>query len=533
MAMITGSNDNRKEWDRLWQIVNTNPTDFVSWTLLLQSCKHMNSIESIREVYNAFLSHYPYCYVYWKKFVEFELQMSNESNAFDVLERAVTSFPISIDIWIYFIQQLIHLNKKDNEIIVLFERAIKLCGNNYNSGDLWSLYVNWLRTRQDLSEVTFLYDRLLEIPVNSLCQHFDDFMSFVNQNNPICILTTKEYNRYNSKYMDLINNNNINSETNEFKKTQENSSHLNGKNLEESDTKIVFIRQMIINERKLIFKSTLKEMEERRYFEDNIKRPYFHVNPLDITQLDNWTKYLNWEISRNNDCNVILLFERCMVSCALYEFMWVRYSNYLIDKRYEMMRTGKEFFENFDINAIRSVFRRATQIHMKKSFKIHNLWALFEEREGNFDEALKILDKFQLDNPYLIESILSKIHLYHRRGDVNQVKDLFQTSIDKFKEYPKLCAHLSIRFSRFLFKVLKDTESAVDVLNSALKTDPNNYIIYLRLIDIEYQKRDINSTKIEHLFDNLIASTQSLALKISMTQRKLEFMQDFGFDCEK
>ena len=47
-----------------------------------------------------------------------------------------------------------------------------------------------------------------------------------------------------------------------------------------------------------------------------------------------------------------------------------------------MIRSEKEFYQYFDMNAIRNVFQRATQIHTKKSFKIHNLWALFEEREG-------------------------------------------------------------------------------------------------------------------------------------------------------
>lgn len=50
-----------------------------------------------------------------------------------------------------------------------------------------------------------------------------------------------------------------------------------------------------------------------------------------------------------------------------------------------MIRSGEEFFDYFDSNAIREVFRRATEIHTKKSFKIHNLWSLFEESEGIYE----------------------------------------------------------------------------------------------------------------------------------------------------
>ncbi len=152
---------------------------------------------------------------------------------------------------------------------------------------------------------------------------------------------------------------------------------------------------------------------------------------------------------------------------------------------------------------------------------------------GNFGDALTILEKFETENPHLIEANLSKINLYHRRGDFKTVDLLFKKSIQNFIESPKLSSHLSIKYSRFLLKVIKDTELAVEVLNTALARDPNNYSLYLRLIDIEYQKNDFNIDKIEQLFDKSIATAYNISVKVAMTQRKLEFMQDFGCDCQK
>lgn len=78
-----------------------------------------------------------------------------------------------------------------------------------------------------------------------------------------------------------------------------------------------------------------------------IKRPYFHVKPLDRTQLKAWHTYLEWEMVEAEAANAVtegtgvegqegsevkegiaghrrvqILFERCLIACALYEEFW-------------------------------------------------------------------------------------------------------------------------------------------------------------------------------------------------------------------
>lgn len=79
-----------------------------------------------------------------------------------------------------------------------------------------------------------------------------------------------------------------------------------------------------------------------------IKRPYFHVKPLDGTQLKAWHSYLDWEMAEADTAavdaqgmavegserkdyvashgRVLVLFERCLIACALYEEFWVKVS---------------------------------------------------------------------------------------------------------------------------------------------------------------------------------------------------------------
>ena len=60
-------------------------------------------------------------------------------------------------------------------------------------------------------------------------------------------------------------------------------------------------------------------MEARLLFESKIKRPYFHVKPLDAKQLKNWSAYLDFEIKLGIHERIVVLFERCLIPCAKYE----------------------------------------------------------------------------------------------------------------------------------------------------------------------------------------------------------------------
>lgn len=58
-----------------------------------------------------------------------------------------------------------------------------------------------------------------------------------------------------------------------------------------------------------------------------IKRPYFHVKPLERCQLKNWQDYLEYEIEQGDRVRIVVLFERCLVACALYEEFWLKVSS--------------------------------------------------------------------------------------------------------------------------------------------------------------------------------------------------------------
>lgn len=136
------------------------------------------------------------------------------------------------------------------------------------------------------------------------------------------------------------------------------------------DPEVNAVREKVIAIRKVVHDANKTEVNKRWVFEDAIKRPYFHVKPLERIQLKNWREYLDFETGTGNHRRVVILFERCVIACALYEDFWQRFAFYM---------------EVHDcVDGCRNVYERACNVHLPSKPHIHLAWAAFEEKHGNF-----------------------------------------------------------------------------------------------------------------------------------------------------
>ena len=96
-------------------------------------------------------------------------------------------------------------------------------------------------------------------------------------------------------------------------------------------------------------------------FEEKLKRTYFHVKPLDHKQLKTWDLYLDYEIEKADHERIVVLFERCLIPCALYEQFWSKYARYLEKAHKEKRDLPKEetgeFIDKDGVRKARSAFR--------------------------------------------------------------------------------------------------------------------------------------------------------------------------------
>lgn len=178
-----------------------------------------------------------------------------------------------------------------------------------------------------------------------------------------------------------------------------------------------------------------------------IKRPYFHVKPLDRTQLKAWHSYLDWELTQlgggdekevetepdtmegqeeeqkegskrsgiiaGGDRRVRILFERCLIACALYEEFWTKVRRgcrgvcvcvsvtclYVSVTNVYCMHVSQyvHYLEPQSLDEARGVFRRACEIHLAHKHTMHLQWATFEERHGERGRDTSQCSPFHFD----------------------------------------------------------------------------------------------------------------------------------------
>ncbi|CAI9549040.1 unnamed protein product [Staurois parvus] len=283
-------------------------------------------------------------------------------------------------------------------------------------------------------------------------------------------------------------------------------------------TEVENMRHRIIEVHQEIFNLNENEVHKRWTFEEGIKRPYFHVKALEKIQLHNWKEYLDIEMENGCHERVVILFERCVIACALYEEFWIKYAKYM---------------ERHSAEGARHVYTRACTIHLRKKPLAHLLWAAFEEQQGNIDEAKNILKTLEESVEGLVMVRLRRVNLERRQGNLIEAENLLTEAMSNAKSTGELSFY-AIKLSRHYSKIQKNIGKAKKVLSDAIQRDKENTKLYLSLIDLEFNG-DVkqNEANILSHFDKVIRSSLPIATRVLFSQRKVEFLEDFGSDINK
>lgn len=281
------------------------------------------------------------------------------------------------------------------------------------------------------------------------------------------------------------------------------------------------VKEKILSSRRKIHKATVAAVTARWTFEEGIKRPYFHVKPLERCQLKNWKDYLDFEIEQADRTRVLVLFERCLIACALYDDFWLKLIRYL------------ESQTDADLIAqTRDAFTRACTIHHPDKPSLHMLWASFEECQGNLEKAASILKDMDAQNPNLLQIAYRRINLERRRNDLDLCDQLYKDYIATAKSVN--AGSLAIKWARFTHKIRGDLDAAMVILRDALEADPSNTRVALQIIDLALHRPNIAEDEIIAVIDSFMGRDGiDLDQKVLFAQRKVEFLEDFGSSAEK
>lgn len=278
------------------------------------------------------------------------------------------------------------------------------------------------------------------------------------------------------------------------------------------------IKDRICAKRKKIHKATVAEVTNRWTFEEGIKRPYFHVKPLERCQLKNWKEYLEFEIEQGDQKRILVLFERALIACALYDEFWLKLIRYCESKKDDPDYESRT----------RDAYERACTIHHPDKPSLHMMWSCFEELQGKFDKAADVLANLEKNCPNLLQVAYRRINLERRRDDYEKCAQLYEHYIATAKN-KSVAGSLAIKYARFLHKIKRDLEDGVKVLKQTLEKDSSNTRVALQLIDLMLQRDKVDETEIVEIMDNFM-NRESIEpdQKVLFAQRKVEFLEDFG-----
>ncbi|XP_062456799.1 uncharacterized protein LOC134154132 isoform X3 [Rhea pennata] len=186
------------------------------------------------------------------------------------------------------------------------------------------------------------------------------------------------------------------------------------------------------------------------------------------------------------------------------------------------------YLENHTVAGARSVFQRACGYHLPRKPNIHLLWAAFEEKQGNLEEARRILRCFEEVVPGLAMVRLRRVSLERRQGNLEEAEALLQEAMLANEGLP-LASFYAIKLARQVFKVQKNLIKARKVLVEALEKDPENARLYANLLEMEFSA-DVrqNEGNTMSCFERALSSGLPDETKIVFSQRRVEFLEDFG-----
>ncbi|KAK0581772.1 hypothetical protein LWI29_017743 [Acer saccharum] len=465
------------EEDRLWSIVKANSSDFNSWTALLEETEKLaeDNIVKIRRVYDAFLAEFPLCYGYWKKYADHEARVGSMDKVVEVYERAVQGVTYSVDIWLHYCifaintygdpdtirrsrpvkgyDGLFHCSISDIVWLLsgrLFERALAYVGTDYLSYPLWEKYIEYEYMQQEWSRVAVIYTRMLENPIQQLDRYLISFKEFAGSRPLPELRSAEEAAATAGSQPEASGELKVNED--EVQDAAENSpKHESAGSTEAEEL------EKYISIREEMYKKA-KEFDSRIIgFETAIKRPYFHVKPLSVAELENWHNYLDF-IEREGDFNkVVKLYERCLIACANYPEYWIRYV-------LSMEASGS-------MDLADNALARATQCFVKRLPEIHLFAARFKEQNGDIEGAHAAYQLVHTEiSPGLLEAIIKHANMERRLGKLDDALSLYEQAIaiERGKEHSQSLPMLYAQYSRFLYLVSGNAEKAREILVQSL-----------------------------------------------------------------
>ncbi|KAL1220498.1 Pre-mRNA-processing factor 39-2 [Cardamine amara subsp. amara] len=453
--------------DRLKETFSSGSLDFDEWTLFISKIETSfpDDIEKLCLVYDAFLLEFPLCHGYWKKYAYHKIKLCTLEDAVEVFERAVQAATYSVVVWFDYCTFAVAAYEDPHDVSRLFERGLSFVGKDYSCCSLWDKYIEYLLGLKQWSSLAHVYLRTLKYPSKKLDFYYKNFRKIAASLKEKIQCRIDVNGDVSSDLMeeDLVTTPHTDEEISIVIRD------LMGPSSSSAVSKALHA-YLSIGEQ--FYKDSQQLMEKISCFETQIRRPYFHVKPLDTNQLENWHAYLNFAETYGDFDWAIKLYERCLLPCANYTEFWFRYVDFVESK-------GGRELANFAL-------ARASQTFVKNASVVHLYNARFKEHIGDASAASVALSRCgdELGIGF-VENVTKKANMERRLGNFEAAVTTYREALKKTligKEHLETTTLLYVQFSRLKYMITNNANEAAQILIEGNEKVPHCKLLLEELI---------------------------------------------------
>ena len=353
----------------------------------------------------------------------------------------------------------------------MFERGSASVGLDFLAHPFWDKYLEFEERVENRDAIFGILGRVIHIPMHQYARYFERYRSLA-QTRPIHELIPPE-NLQQQLVVVRASGYTLEHDIERETRTRIDAFHLD------------------------IFQQTQTETTKRWTYESEIKRPYFHVTDIDEVQMANWRKYLDFEEAEGDYSRITFLYERCLITCALYSEFWLRFARWMI------AQTGKE-------EEVRNIYQRASMVYVPIAHpKIRLQYAYFEEMHDRVEVAKDIHHSVLTIIPGNIETIVSLANLCRRHGGLDAAIQVYREQIASIETNLHTKAWLVKEWARLLWRL----KGSPDEARQIFVTNEQSYLesrafwtAYLRFEIEQYTNADtegLQYSRIKQVFESI------------------------------
>ncbi|KAI1500122.1 pre-mRNA-processing factor 39 [Biscogniauxia marginata] len=492
--------------------VEADIDNFEAWEKLIRACEaqegglNRNSspqaLATLRDVYDRFLLKFPLLFGYWKKYADLEFNISGPESAEMIYERGCASITNCVDLWASYCSFKMETTHTPHLVRELFERAATSVGLDFLAHPFWDSYIEYEERQEAHDKIFAILLRVLHIPMHQYARYYERLRLLAHAR-PLKELADAETLA-------------------RFRAEVEEASAFAGVPRTELEVERE-IRGKADAMYYEIFQRTQDETSKRWTYESEIKRPYFHVTELENSQIANWRKYLDFEEAEGDFARTTFLYERSVITCALYDEFWFRYA------RWMSAQAGKE-------EEVRHIYMRASALFVPVSRPgIRLQWAYFEESCGRVDVARDIHEAILMQLPDCVEVIVSWANLERRQNGLDAAIQVYKSQIDAPHVSIFTKAVLVTRWAFLLWKIKGSVEEARTVFLRNVQWYADSRHFWQKWLEFELEqptKEDLEAEhgeRVKQIFDELLAKSRiSAAAKKDLYLTYLTYLQERG-----